>query len=179
MLTNSVHFTPNELHLELDLYAGALATHIARRKSCLNTSMRGVVSCAVEGAEFPRGLSATLSWLFLTVFISHPGFPHGVFTLQTDVPDSPTADIMLIFFLQILSVDGKLLTQLLYHGELPTPPQFRFMVILPYSSSNTNFSTPTLHSSMKCLRAYPPWPKNAMNPKRLRGKVVGPAVQKI
>ena len=37
-------------------------------------------------------------------------------------------------------LDGKLLMQLLYHGELPTPPWFRFMVSLPrFSRWGLNF----------------------------------------
>ena len=59
------------------------------------------------------------AWLFLTVFIALTGFLTEFFLSDPmyGIHRQPPPP-----------VDGKLLMQLLYHGELPTPPRFRFMV---------------------------------------------------
>ena len=73
-----------------------------------------------RGAEFPwastrRCLTFPLG-VYSTHWLSSRSFSFP--TRCTGFADSPL-------------VDGKLLMQLLYHGEVPTPPQFRFMVSLP------------------------------------------------
>ena len=73
--------------------------------------------------EFLPWASARHCLTFPQGFIALPGFSHGVF-FRPDVWDP---------------VDGKLLMQRLYHGKLPTPPRFRFMVILPFFSTEGEF----------------------------------------
>ena len=65
-------------------------TYSLARNSCLSTSMR--LECAIcgRGRNF-HGPQRDAAWLFLTVFIALPGFPHGVFPLRPDVRDSPSA----------------------------------------------------------------------------------------
>ena len=79
--------------------------------------------CAIcgRGAEFRDA-----AWLFLMVFIALNSFPHRVFPLRPDVWDLPTAPRL---------ANSKLRL----YRELPTPPWFRFMVMLPFSLSCTNF----------------------------------------
>ena len=87
-------------------------TYSLARNSCLNTSIR--LECAIcgRGSEFPRASGRHC----LT-------FPHGVYSvhrLSSRSFSSPTRCTGI--------ADSKLLMQLLYHGQLPTPPQFRFTV---------------------------------------------------
>ena len=80
----------------------------------------GKAPYAVEGRNF-HGPQRDAAWLFLTVFTALTGFPHGVFLSSSmyRIRRQPP-------------VDGKLLMQLLYHGELPTPPHLCFIVSLPW-----------------------------------------------
>ena len=82
------------------------------RNSCLNTSMP--VKCVIcgRGAEFPRASARRC----LT-------FPHGVYSAHCF--SSPTR---CTGFTHSPPVDYDIAEAQYYHGELPTPPQFRFMV---------------------------------------------------
>ena len=87
-------------------------TYSLVRNSCLNTGMWGECTLCDRGAEFlPRGSARRIPNFFSRSFSSP--------TRCTGLADSPP-------------VDGKLLMQLVYHGELLTPPRFCFMVVLPF-----------------------------------------------
>ena len=92
-------------------------TYSFARNSCLNTSMR--LECAIcgRGAEFPRASAQRC----LT-------FPHGVYSAHRFSSRSFSSPTRCTGFADSPPVDGKLLMQLHCHGELPTPPRFRFMV---------------------------------------------------
>ena len=95
-------------------------TYSLARNLCLNTSMRGECTICGRGAEFPRASAQRC----LT-------FPHCVYSAQRLSSRSFSSPTQCTGFANSPPVDGKLLMQLLYHGELPTPPQYRFMVSLP------------------------------------------------
>ena len=95
-------------------------TYSLARNSCLNTSMPGECAICGRGAEFPRASARSC----LT-------FPHCVYSAHRLSSRSFSSPTWCTGFTDSTPVDGKLLMQLLYHGELPTPPRFRFMVSLP------------------------------------------------
>ena len=77
----------------------------------MNTSIWGECAICGRGVEFPRASVRHC----LT-------FPHGIYSANRFSSQS---------FSSPPPVDGKLIMQLLYHGELPTLPRFRFMISLP------------------------------------------------
>ena len=100
------------------------------RNSCVDTSMRGNVPYAVEGWNFflvPQ--QHNTAWLFLMGFIALPDSltEFSSPTRCTGFTDSPPVDYVI--------AEAQY-----YHRELPTPPRFHFMVILPCSPlSDMNF----------------------------------------
>ena len=58
-------------------------------------------------------------------------FPHSVYSAHRLSSWSFSSPTRCMGFTNSPPVDGKMLMQLLYHGELPTPPRFCFMVSLP------------------------------------------------
>ena len=74
------------------------------------------IKCGI-GAEFPRASARRC----LT-------FPHSVYSAHRFSSRSYSSPTRCTGFADSPPIDGKLLMQLLYHGELPTPPRFRFMV---------------------------------------------------
>ena len=106
-------------------------TYSLARNSCLNRSMR--LECAIcgRGVEFPRASARRC----LT-------FRHDVYSAHRLSSQSFSSLTRCTGFVDNPSVGGKLLMQLLYHGQLPTPPWFRFMVSLPrapFTVRGTNF----------------------------------------
>ena len=90
-------------------------TYSLARNSCLNTSMWSEWTICGRWAEFPRASARRC----LT-------FPHGVYSAHRFSSRSFSSPTWCTGFADSPPVDGKLLMQLLYHGELPTPPRFRF-----------------------------------------------------
>ena len=93
--------------------------------------MLGNVSYAIcgRGAEFPR-VSARRCLTFPQGVYSAPWFSSRSFsspTRCTGFDDSPPVDYVI--------AEAQY-----YHRELPTPPWFRFKVILPFSLNSTNFA---------------------------------------